>query len=322
MFKKKEIEQELERANKANAQLEQYKQVLDSMEEYSENARVELDQIGMSATRMDKSLTKVVDYSKDSVNVEQQSSEALAEMTSTLLDISGQNTTLYGAYHTLGEEYRAQKDALLNLMEQSKHYTNITKNLAESTNDYQEHATAMLDETAKMTEYGKSMGVLALNSAIEAGRLGDSGTEYIKAAEEVRDYAERYDASARQMEEEITGLQESIQGTSEQIHQLIVLLKENNVLLSKLAGMSSDQCAKMEQEQIRSSQEQVKELNQQILILQKNSQTVTNAQQLILGEMESIGTCYMEEQDSTKKMETTFDGMKQLLSDLDHIEEP
>ena len=53
-----------------------------------------------------------------------------------------------------------------------------------------------MDEMRKMledvVEIGKQMGVLSLNAAVEAGRMGESGRKFVQAAEEVREMSDHY----------------------------------------------------------------------------------------------------------------------------------
>ncbi len=65
-----------------------------------------------------------------------------------------------------------------------------------------------MEEMRKMLEdvvdLGKQMGVLSLNAAIEAGRMGESGKKFVEAAEEVRGMSDQYQqataALAQQMQ--------------------------------------------------------------------------------------------------------------------------
>lgn len=61
---------------------------------------------------------------------------------------------------------------------------------------------------AQMLDFSKSMGVMALNAAIEAGRLGESGTRFIHAAEEIRVFSEQYEAAAREVAAQLDNCRE------------------------------------------------------------------------------------------------------------------
>ena len=53
-----------------------------------------------------------------------------------------------------------------------------------------------MEEMRKMledvVEIGRQMGVLSLNAAVEAGRMGESGRKFVEAAEEVREMSDHY----------------------------------------------------------------------------------------------------------------------------------
>mgnify|MGYP004687885953 FL=1 len=78
------------------------------------------------------------------------------------------------------------------------------------------------------------MGVLALNAAIEAGRLGESGKQFVTAAEDIRSYAANYDAIIAESRTQLAESKQQIAELEEQMHHLIGLLKENNIATARL----------------------------------------------------------------------------------------
>lgn len=91
-----------------------------------------------------------------------------------------------------------------------------------------------------MQECGKQMGVLALNAAIEAGRLGESGKQFVTAAEDIRSYAANYDAVIEESRVQLKDSEKRIAELEEQMHHLISLLKENNIATARLMKSCSD----------------------------------------------------------------------------------
>ena len=78
------------------------------------------------------------------------------------------------------------------------------------------------------------MGVLALNAAIEAGRMGESALGFIHAAEEVRAFSEKYEASADILEEEFKASQARNAELEKEIEQLKTVFKECTIAMGKL----------------------------------------------------------------------------------------
>ena len=91
-----------------------------------------------------------------------------------------------------------------------------------------------------MEEFGKQMGVLSLQAAIEAGRLGEDGRQFVEAAEDIRTYAANYDKVIAQTREQLEQSDDRLNELEKQVHHLITLLKENNIATAKLMKLCQD----------------------------------------------------------------------------------
>ena len=91
-----------------------------------------------------------------------------------------------------------------------------------------------------MEEFGKQMGVLSLQAAIEAGRLGEDGRQFVEAAENIRTYTVNYDKVIAQTREQLEQSDERLNELEKQVHYLITLLKENNIAISKMMKLCQD----------------------------------------------------------------------------------
>ena len=77
--------------------------------------------------------------------------------------------------------------------------------------------------------------MLALNSAIEAGRMGRAEPGFVTAAEQVRAYADDYEAGGAGVKRHPAwGGGRTDRVLEEQVHHLNELLKENNISMGKL----------------------------------------------------------------------------------------
>ena len=85
-----------------------------------------------------------------------------------------------------------------------------------------------------MAENGRQMGVMALNAAIEAGRMGDSAKQFVAASEEIRQMALGYEKAALSMKEELADSLAKIDELEETIHHMVALIKESNMGTTKL----------------------------------------------------------------------------------------
>ena len=103
----------------------------------------------------------------------------------------------HAALESASQALRQDKDAVTEMIENGRHSTDIAKNLFASADSLKDRAHAMTETVDQMEVMGRNMSVLALNSAIEAGRLGAGSERYVQAAEQVRNYAEQYGTADR-----------------------------------------------------------------------------------------------------------------------------
>lgn len=120
------------------------------------------------------------------------------------------------------------------LVDDNKHFTTPSKYLSEFPGTLKSDNQQFAEKLDRMQEYGKQMGVLALNAAIEAGRLGESGKQFVTAAEDIRSYAANYDAIIAESRTQLAESKQQIAELEEQMHHLIGLLKENNIATARL----------------------------------------------------------------------------------------
>lgn len=131
-------------------------------------------------------------------------------------------------------------DGVTRLVDDNKHFTTPSKYLSEFSGTLKLQNQKFSEKLDRMQECGKQMGVLALNAAIEAGRLGESGKQFVTAAEDIRSYAANYDAVIEESRVQLKDSEKRIAELEEQMHHLIGLLKENNIATARLMKSCSD----------------------------------------------------------------------------------
>ena len=139
-----------------------------------------------------------------------------------------------GEHEQLKSQINHQLETATALVEGNKHFTTPAKYLSELPNTLKQNCESYEKQLEDMTEYGKQMGVLALNAAIEAGRLGESGRNFVLSAEEIRQTAVSYEKAAATLKEEVEASHAKIAEMEDTISRLISLLKENNIGTGKL----------------------------------------------------------------------------------------
>lgn len=313
MFHSKEVKQQLQQAETLGRQVETYEAMLQTAASDVTEAQMDVDQLQMSAAKMDRSLTKVVGYAKDTRDDQQVMEDGIQECVEVLRQDSLQVGQILekSAKHT--DFLHQQETALTDLMEQSKHYTGLAKSVSEGSNKETSEIKRLMEQMSGLEKFTGTISALALQAAIDAGRLGDEGADFIRSAEQIRSLAEVFGGQLSDTLEQAENLQKEITEMSGQIHQFISLLKDNNRALSKMAtDVSRYNAGQTDTESPEASMAGL------IETLQDYQGRVTDdisRQECILEEMEKIGTCYMEQEESTTHLEQTVAHMKQTFAD-------
>lgn len=131
-------------------------------------------------------------------------------------------------------------DATTRLVDANKHFTTPSKYISEFPSNYKAQNQSCREKLDQMEEFGKQMGVLSLQAAIEAGRLGEDGRQFVEAAEDIRTYAANYDKVIAQTREQLEQSDDRLNELEKQVHHLITLLKENNIATAKIMKLCQD----------------------------------------------------------------------------------
>ena len=138
------------------------------------------------------------------------------------------------------EAYHRLLDATIRLVDVNKHFTTPSKYISEFPSNYKAQNQSCRENLDQMEEFGKQMGVLSLQAAIEAGRLGEDGRQFVETAENIRTYAANYDKVIAQTRLQLEQSDERLSELENQVHHLITLLKENNIATAKLMNLCQD----------------------------------------------------------------------------------
>ena len=138
------------------------------------------------------------------------------------------------------EAYHRLLDATTRLVDVNKHFTTPSKYISEFPSNYKAQNQSCRESLDQMEEFGKQMGVLSLQAAIEAGRLGEDGRQFVETAEDIRTYAANYDKVIAQTRLQLEQSDERLSELENQVHHLITLLKENNIATAKLMNLCQD----------------------------------------------------------------------------------
>ena len=138
------------------------------------------------------------------------------------------------------EAYHRLLDETTRLVDVNKHFTTPSKYISEFPSNYKAQNQSCRENLDQMEEFGKQMGVLSLQAAIEAGRLGEDGRQFVETAEDIRTYVANYDKVIAQTRLQLEQSDERLSELENQVHHLITLLKDNNIATAKLMNLCQD----------------------------------------------------------------------------------
>lgn len=320
MFHGREVKKQLEQASQIKAQALLYEKVMGAVEANVAEGRVELDQLGMSAAKMDRSLTRVVDCARDTKELHTDANKVLEEIRTKADEALTQEKQMTLEWLESRVFLETQCEKVSELQEQSKRYTGLSKTLSEFSRQETEDLEKLEQQLQEMESFLGHTATLALQSAINAGRAGEVGREYIQTAEEIRYLAESFSKKVTAAVEQVERMQTSAQEMEKQMRTFIALLKDNNVSLGRIAADAEQELKKVyiTPEVLQTyMQGQLSDCKH----VQSKMKQGEEKQLQILSEMENVGSCYMEQQDSTAKLEEIIRAIKGMLSDIDKTKE-
>lgn len=238
MFGRKKISQEeIERLkNKINidngffAEMEDQKDMFDaSVAELAESYR----QVAADVAQLSENMNNAITLASGNAEIENGLGAIINDYRERVQKKEMQQQASDEAYHRL-------LDATTRLVDVNKHFTTPSKYISEFPSNYKAQNQSCRENLDQMEEFGKQMGVLSLQAAIEAGRLGEDGRQFVETAEDIRTYAANYDKVIAQTRLQLEQSDERLSELENQVHHLITLLKENNIATAKLMNLCQD----------------------------------------------------------------------------------
>ena len=203
-----------------------------------------------SRNQMEQDISQVTEKLSHVGALSQSGSQAAEELHGAIVAINNGVGTFDVNHSLFMEQVKAQNEAVKEAAERDKNMTASVKSIAEAAASLAEKRQQLHEHTGRMMEFSKSMGVLSLNAAIEAGRMGEAGMKFITAAEEVRSFSEQYESEAKAIEAQLAASDEKIAELEAQVQQLNELLKESNQSMGKLLMDCMQNTATYEQSQL------------------------------------------------------------------------
>ncbi len=222
----------------------------------------------------------------------------------------------YEALHTLLEK---QLEATTNLVEDNKHVTSPAKYLQELPATIHTENAAYDRKLVEIEEDSRNMSVLALNAAIEAGRMGESGKQFVAASEEIRQTALAMEKKTQNVRQELADSNQRIVELEEVITRLLALMRESNMGTTRLLKKSQEAYQAVENSGMRDFSEDMIEFRDKIVGMRNLDEEIAKC-----GERDKIQLSDVQEDVSNQKnqlaeLESDLDYMVDMLEEQSHM---
>lgn len=179
----------------------------------------------------------------------------------------------------ISKEIRNFTKELAELVEENKHFTSPSKRLSDCSSNLKGQNQSFVQSLDEMADASKQMGVLALGAAIEAGRMGDPGRQFVSAAEEIRALASNYDKAVLGLRTKLEQSQSRIGELEELVHLVVRLLRENNVTAANVMKSCDALARKMDRERADGLSEETVNLKNQVMILKNADEEIIKSEE-------------------------------------------
>lgn len=203
--------------------------------------------------------------------------------------------------------YHQVLDEATRLVDENKHFTSPSKSLSKFPANLKAQNQICREQLDQMEEYSKQMGVLALNAAIEAGRLGESGKQFVTSAEAIRSYATNYDRVIEITRKQLQDSDERIAKLEEQVHHLVTLLKDNNMATARLMKSCEEAVRQADEQKDTSLDKDLTEIMNQVTTLRNADEEIVKSEERNRMQMEDLAEEFVSQQKNQKEIAQMVD---------------
>lgn len=267
---------------------EELEQIVEETAENSTLFEANSADIENSQRQMQVNMKQVSDNIQATADQAGKSIEEVSNLSGTICGLAENMQAAEEEYAGIVEQIRKQTDECMALVEENKHFTTPSKFINEAPNDLHGCNKSYLEVMSQIKEYSKQIGVLALNAAIEAGRMGESGKQFVAAAESIRSFTSSFDEVVEELGRIVGESDKKIDELAEHSHHLVGLLKNNNVATNKLFKQNQLTVRMVDQASIRPFSGDVIECKEQLTGIRNAEEEILKLQERSQIQMEDI----------------------------------
>lgn len=301
--KQEELEQEmLLKQAEADKYLKKLSEVTDKMRLVQKETEAGIVTMEGSQSELDSQMAKLLETVSAAAGEAKRQNAKNRELLKEIGVLADRAEKTEGSYQRSVEGiYRREKE-LLEMIDQGRKLTSPKEVLELAATGMRQEMEEMEQRIGEMEEMENQMGVLSLNAAIEAGRLGEEGVQFVEAAEKVRDLSGKYHQSASFMAEKMKKMEERLMEAETQVLYLTQIWNEHNSRLEKAAEGFGTFAGRLEATESRNLVPQIR--------------AVTESLEQSIGDSETVSKQYDTAQDVVGQAGKTFRKQQETLNSL------
>lgn len=300
VFGRNKVSQEEVEEQKKRAELDE--QLFSRLEESRELFSADVEEIEESYRQVEADVRQVKENMKSAASLAEENTRVEAALIHSLNECGERLKSEEDRQQEVLQQFRNISDETTRLVDENKHFTTPSKYLTEFSAHLREQNRSYSASLDQMSDYGKQMGVLALNAAIEAGRMGESGKQFVTAAEDIRSYASNYDKEILNVRTQLEESEHRIAELEEQVKHLVKHLKDSNVSTAKLMKSCGELVRRTENEVDRGISEEVTALKNQVTILKNADEEIIKSEERNRMQMDDLTEEFTSQQQNQKEM--------------------
>ncbi len=301
--KQEELEQEmLLKQAEADKYLKKLSEVTDKMRLVQKETEAGIVTMEGSQSELDSQMAKLLETVSAAAGEAKRQNAKNRELLKEIGVLADRAEKTEGSYQRSVEGiYRREKE-LLEMIDQGRKLTSPKEVLELAATGMRQEMEEMEQRIGEMEEMENQMGVLSLNAAVEAGRLGEEGVQFVEAAEKVRDLSGKYHQSASFMAEKMKKMEERLMEAETQVLYLTQIWNEHNSRLEKAAEGFGTFAGRLEATESRNLVPQIR--------------AVTESLEQSIGDSETVSKQYDTAQDVVGQAGKTFRKQQETLNSL------
>ncbi len=301
--KQEELEQELlSKQAEADKYLRKLSEVTEKMRLVQKETEEGIVAMEGGQSELDSQMAKLTETVSTAASEAKRQNKRNRELQKQIGALADRADKSEGAYQRSIEGiYRREKE-LLEMIEQGRKLTSPEEVLELAATGMRQEMEEMVKRISEMGEMERQMGILSLNAAIEAGRLGEEGVEFVKAAEEVRDLSGKYHQSASFMAEKMQKMEERLKEAETQVLYLTQIWNDHNTRLEKAAEGFGVYASRLEETESRKMVTQIRALTESLEQSVGDSEVITKQYDEAQKAVEHAGKTFTQQQETLENL--------------------